>query len=97
MTRAEKETVLVFDEEDKIAHIQTYNARLQKRLAKIHEERPEECKEVKTYFDTDDGATAYTFPAKWVKINPSVKLSEEEKERRAEVFKNAVSARKNES
>lgn len=94
MTKAEKETIVVFDEEDKIARIQTYNGRLQRRLAKIHEERPDECKEVKPYFDEEDGATAYTFPAKWLKINPPAKLSEEERKRRAEVFRNATDARK---
>ena len=52
----EKETTIVFDEKDKVAHIQTYNGRLQRRLAKIHEEHPNECKEVKPYFDEDNGA-----------------------------------------
>lgn len=97
MTRSEKETVIVFDEEYKVAHIQTYNGRLQRRLAKIHAERPDECKEVRRYFDTDDGATAYEFPAAWLKINPPAVLSEKEKQRRAEVFRNAVNARKSES
>lgn len=84
----EKETTIVFDEKDKVAHIQTYNGRLQRRLAKIHEEHPDECKEVKTYFDNEDGATAYTFPAKWLKINPPRQMSEAQRRALSENFRN---------
>lgn len=84
----EKETTIVFDEKDKIAHIQTYNGRLKKRLAKIHVERPDECKEVKPYFDEEEGAAAYTFPAKWLKINPPRQLSDEQRRALSENFRN---------
>ena len=84
----EKETTIVFDEKDKTAHIQTYNGRLKKRLAKIHAERPDECKEVKPYFDEEEGAAAYTFPAKWLKINPPRELSDEQRRALSENFRN---------
>lgn len=49
-----------------------------RRLRKLHEERPSECEFVK---EGSEGAEEYNIPKKWIKINATKILSEEQKER----------------
>lgn len=87
-TRAEQETIIRFDEETDErglkAEIYTYNSRLKRRLSKLCEERPDECKQTE-----DDGYGGLTFecPKVWIKINPSLILTEEQKQQRAAIAK----------
>ena len=44
LTKVEKETIILFNEADKEAHIQTYNAGLRKRLEAFSKKHPDLCR-----------------------------------------------------
>lgn len=73
-SRLEQETIINFNEEEKIATVFTFNKSLQRRLAKLAEQYPEVCKRD---FDTWHPAESvdYTVPKKWIKINPPKKVN----------------------
>lgn len=73
-SRLEQETIINFNEEEKIASVYTFNKPLQKRLAKLAELYPNECKRE---FDTwqPAGSVDYSVPKKWIKINPTKKVN----------------------
>jgi hypothetical protein len=80
-SRIEQETIVCFNEAESSADIETFNGVLTRRLARLSETRPGEVKEITDTFRKRDGAVRYTFPKKWLKINPPRQLSDEEKER----------------
>lgn len=73
LTNAEKETIIIFDEAEKLAHIETFNGRLIRRLTELSESR-EDCRNVSG--PDEYGAYKFEFPAKWLKINAPRELSE---------------------
>lgn len=73
LTNAEKETIIIFDEAEKLAHIETFNGRLIRRLTELSESR-EDCRKVSG--PDEYGAVRFEFPAKWLKINAPRELSE---------------------
>ena len=80
-SRLEQETIINFNEEEKVASVYTFNPRLQRRLAKLAEEFPDDCiREVDTW--QPPGSVDYTVPKKWIKINPSHsrEMTEEQKQ-----------------
>lgn len=80
-SRLEQETIINFNEEEKVASVYTFNGPLQRRLAKLAEEHPNECKrELDTWQPA--GSVDYTIPKKWIRINPSPKreMTEEQKQ-----------------
>lgn len=62
-SRLEQETIINFNEEEKVASVYTFNKPLQKRLAKLAEQYPDDCKRE---FDTwqPEGSVDYTVPKK---------------------------------
>ena len=48
LTKYEKETIILFNEEDELASIYTYNMKLKRRLAKFSREHPEICRRKET-------------------------------------------------
>ena len=86
-SRIEQETILLFNEEEKTASVYTFNKSLQRKLASLAKERPEEC-----YLDkpqnTLDGAVEYIIPKKWIKIRASRILSDEQRAALSERAKN---------
>ena len=76
LTNAEKETIIIFDEAEKLARIETFNGRLIRRLDDLAGSR-EDCRKV----SGPDGYGAYKFefPAKWLKINAPREMSEAQK------------------
>ncbi len=89
MTLDERETNLFFNEADKIAQIQSYDARLNRRLKNLAQERPDEVKPVKEYFDDENGAVCYTFPSAWLRINPTrvSAMTDEQRKAKSEQMK----------
>lgn len=73
LTNAEKETIIIFDEAEKLARIETFNGRLIRRLTELSESR-EDCRKVSG--PDEYGAFRFEFPAKWLKINAPRELSE---------------------
>lgn len=91
-SRIEQETIFLFNEEEKTASVYTFNKSLQKKLAILAKERPEEC-----YLDkpqnTLDGAVEYIVPKKWIKIRANRILSDEERaalSERAKIMREGV-------
>ena len=76
LTNYERETVILFNEAEKIATIETFSVRLIKRLNQLVETRPEECKLTGV---SDYGSVSYECPKLWLKIIPKRILTDQEK------------------
>ena len=82
LTNYEKETIILFNEEEATARIETFNGRLLRECEKAQKNCPEIICEEKT-----DGYGVYIVPKKLVKIHTPRILSETEKKRMSEVGK----------
>jgi hypothetical protein len=79
ITALERETIILFNEAEKTAEIETYNPAMKKRLEIIRREHPEDISLVRR----ESHANIYVFPKKWVKIVPPRRLSEKQREQLA--------------
>jgi len=86
MTRLEQETIINFNEAEATATIYTHNAALCRKLEALADQRPEEAKRGRSF---PDGGREYTIPKRWVKVNASRILTEEQKAGIAARFKKA--------
>lgn len=84
LTNAEKETIIIFDEAEKLAQIETFNGRLIRRLTELSESR-EDCRKVSG--PDEYGAYKFECPAKWLRINPGMVLTDEQRAKKAEQMK----------
>lgn len=85
LSRYEQETIITYNEEEKTAGVYTHNKALLRRLDKLAQERPDECRLEKVR--PDGRAADYIIPKAWVRIYPprvSAPLTEEQKQRRRE-------------
>ena len=65
ITKAEKETVILFDEADACAEVYTHNTKLKNRLARAASKHPQ------TYvlkYQNSDGGVSYAFPKKYLTV-----------------------------
>jgi hypothetical protein len=81
LTNSERETSIIFNEADRTASVFTYNGALQRKLLKLCEERSDDAKHNRT---NEFGGMEFTVPKKWIKINASLILSDEQKQARSE-------------
>ena len=81
LSRLEQETLVSFNEAEPLATISTFNGALIRKLTRLAQERPEECKLVREF---SEGEKRFVFPRKWLKVNAGLVLSEEQKAQRAE-------------
>lgn len=79
LTLSERETIIVFNEQDPLAEVSTYNGRLKHELSGLACARPDDVQHTKT---NAEGGETYTVPKKWVKIRASRILSAKELEQR---------------
>lgn len=81
LSKIEQETVVLFNEAEPTASIYTYNGALKRKLTGLCHTRPTEARLTK-----DDGRGGLTFevPKRWIKVNASRLLTEEQKKERAE-------------
>ena len=84
LTNREKETIIIFDEDEKLARIETFNGRLIRRLTELSGSR-EDCRKVSG--PDEYGAYKFEFPAKWLKVNPGLMLTEEQRAKKSEQMK----------
>jgi hypothetical protein len=68
----ERETILLFNEEETTAIVETCNQNLKTRLAALTDRGAALVKK-------DKYAVKYTIPKKWIKINPGPNLSADER------------------
>lgn len=57
------------------------------RIRKLAAERPEECK---IMAENKDGSICAHIPVVWIRINPSIELSEEQRQRKAEMMRRNI-------
>lgn len=77
LTRYEQETIINFNEGEETASIYTHNKALRRKLEKLAQERPEDCRLFKV--SHGDQAVEYYIPKSWVKITPTRILSDEQR------------------
>lgn len=74
LTRAERETIILYNEEEQTAEVYTCNEAMKRKLTKIHEDGTEGI----TFVRSDEYSVTYTVPKKWVKINPPAKRTDKQ-------------------
>lgn len=92
LTKYEQETILNFNEAEKEASVFTHNKALRRKLEKLAQERPEDCRLEKV--SRDGEAVDYIIPKSWVKITPTRILTDERREAMAEAARNRFSGQK---
>lgn len=75
LSRIEQETIILFNEAETTATIETHNGRLKRKLDRLATERPNEV----TAQNGNDGARKYAVPKRWVTVNAPRVMSEEQK------------------
>ncbi|MBQ0037284.1 MAG: molecular chaperone [Clostridiales bacterium] len=88
LTRYEMETIINFNEEKREASVYTFNGAMRRKLEKLAQERPEECRLEK--LSADGRSVTYTIPKSWVRINKprdAAPLTEEQKQAKREMLK----------
>ena len=81
LTKYEKETIVLFNEGEDTAHIQTYNAGLRNRLASFSKKYPDLCRLDKTY---DQGGVTYVLDKSRLSICLQPPYSEERRRKASE-------------
>ena len=84
INRLEQETIINFNEAESTATVYTHNGALVRKLEELADQRPDEVKRDRVF---PDGGREYTIPKRWVKVNASRILSEEQKADIAARFK----------
>lgn len=76
LSKIEQETIIIYNELEKTANIDTCNKALSKKLKALEQERPEEVQalEVTAY------GVQYKVPKKWVRVKPGPRFSDEQKQ-----------------
>ena len=88
LTKYEKETIVLFNEGEDTAHIQTYNAGLRNRLAAFSKKHPDLCRLEKTY---EQGGVSYLLDKSRLSIRLQPPMSEERRRKASENASKTVS------
>ena len=81
LTKYEKETIILFNEGEDTAHIQTYNAGLRKRLAAFSKKHPDLCRLEKSFAQ---GGVIYALDKSRLSIRLQAPYSEERRRKASE-------------
>ena len=73
----EQETIINYNEAEKTAEIYTHNKALRRKLERLAQERPEDCRLEKGSHDGQ--AVDYTIPKAWISVKPPRVASEAQK------------------
>ena len=79
LSKYERETIILFNEEETAASVCTHNERLINRLAEFTSKSTDCCLE-----KCGDGFAQYTLPKNWIKINLPRQYSEEQRQKMAD-------------
>lgn len=91
MTRAEKETIITFNEEEDVAIVYTYNGRVKREIERAIESSGDGAARVVE--KNKDGSAEYVIPKKWVKVRGGRNMTEEQKEKMEERGRKLAEAR----
>lgn len=78
LTRYEQETIINYNEEEKTASIYTHNRALRRKLDRLTQERPEDCRPGPTA--REGQAAEYIVPKAWVKVTPTRIIGEAQRQ-----------------
>ena len=81
LTKYEKETIVLFNEGEDAAHIQTYNAGLRNRLETFSKKHPDLCRLEKTH---EQGGVSYVLDKSRLSIRMQPQYSEERRRKTSE-------------
>ena len=84
LTKYEKETIILFNEGEDTAHIQTYNAGLRKRLAAFSKKYPDLCRLDKSFAQ---GGVIYVLDKSRLSIRLQPPMSEERRRKASDYAK----------
>jgi len=84
LSASERETIILFNEAEATAEIDTHNAAMKRRLETVRRGHPEDIKLTRR----DDYTNTYVFPKKWIKIIPPRRASEKQREHLAQARAN---------
>jgi len=90
LSRVEMETIINFNEAEPEANVYTHNSALIRRLEQLCKDRPDECKP--GYNQNEPRGRSFDIPKKWLKVNPTRILTEEQLSQRRELAKRAFQA-----
>lgn len=90
-TKYEQETIISYNQEEKVAYCYTHDRALMRRLDELCEKH----KEI-TLVRDDDGVREHTFPKKWIKVRAPKQLSNELREKMANSARERFGGAKNE-
>ena len=76
MTRIEQETIINFNEAENTATVYTHNSALIRKLEGLADQRPDDVCRGRAF---QDGGREYIIPKRWVKVNASRILTEEQR------------------
>lgn len=76
LTLSERETIIVFNEQDKEAEVFTCSGRIKRELAALAASRSDEARQIRA---NAEGGETYTVPRKWVKVRASRILTDEQR------------------
>lgn len=82
LTKQEQETIFVYNQAEKTVSCYTHDPALILKLYRLCENNEEI-----TVSKKGDGCREYIFPKSWLKVRPPRKLSDEERQKRAERMK----------
>lgn len=74
LTRVERETIILYNEDEQTAEVYTCNEAMKRKLTKIHEDGTEGI----AFVRSDEYSVTYTVPKKWVKVNPPAKRTDKQ-------------------
>lgn len=78
LSNYERETIINFNEGENAASVYTHNKALRHRLKQLAQEHPEDCRLFRTVHR--DQAVEYYIPKAWIKIHPTRKISDAQRE-----------------
>ena len=76
LSASERETIILFNEAEATAEIDTHNAAMKRRLETVRRGHPEDT----TLVHRDGYADTYIFPKSWIKIVPPRRASDKQRE-----------------
>ena len=82
LTKLEQETIIIFNEAEEMASVETCNKALMKQLDELTRKRPQITEE-----KTDNYSKRYNLPKKWIKVRAPRELTDEQ---RAKLKSNAI-------
>jgi len=80
----ERETIILYNEAEATAEIETHNPAMKRRLEALQRGRPEEIAHTRH----DSYADTYVFPKKWIKIVPPRGATDKQREHLAQARAN---------